>query len=158
MAYTKVNWQDLPSTQTPLNATNLNHMDDGIAAALTADNIKNTQTTSTTDTYSCTQINNKINTAGNSVTFNNEWRVGYKPPAGNFMTTVPIHNPNKKTVSYSNGFTVDIYMGGWQACTYSTSHILETELGIRIILPSGVTLTDGDVYLIRMNGTITVNN
>ena len=27
MAYTKVNWEDLPSTNTPLNATNLNKMD-----------------------------------------------------------------------------------------------------------------------------------
>lgn len=32
MAYTKVNWQDLPSTSTPRNATNLGHMDDGIEA------------------------------------------------------------------------------------------------------------------------------
>ena len=30
MAYTKVGWQDLPSTSTPRNATNLGHMDDGI--------------------------------------------------------------------------------------------------------------------------------
>lgn len=30
MSYTKINWQDLPSTTTPINATNLNHMDDGI--------------------------------------------------------------------------------------------------------------------------------
>lgn len=30
MAYTRVNWQDLPSTATPRNATNLNIMDAGI--------------------------------------------------------------------------------------------------------------------------------
>lgn len=30
MAYTRVNWQDLPSTATPRNATNLNNMDAGI--------------------------------------------------------------------------------------------------------------------------------
>ncbi len=30
MAYTRVNWQDLPSTNTPRNATNLNKMDAGI--------------------------------------------------------------------------------------------------------------------------------
>lgn len=30
MSYTKINWQNLPSTATPINATNLNHMDDGI--------------------------------------------------------------------------------------------------------------------------------
>lgn len=34
MSYTKINWQNLPSTTTPLNATNLNHMDDGIAEAV----------------------------------------------------------------------------------------------------------------------------
>lgn len=30
MAYTRVNWEDLPSTATPRNATNLNKMDIGI--------------------------------------------------------------------------------------------------------------------------------
>lgn len=32
MAYTRVNWENLPSTNTPLNATNLNKMDVGIAS------------------------------------------------------------------------------------------------------------------------------
>lgn len=32
MAYTRVNWENLPSTNTPLNATNLNKMDAGIAS------------------------------------------------------------------------------------------------------------------------------
>lgn len=32
MSYTRVNWQNKPSTATPINATNLNHMDAGIAA------------------------------------------------------------------------------------------------------------------------------
>ena len=30
MAYTRINWQDLPSTATPRNATNLNKMDSAI--------------------------------------------------------------------------------------------------------------------------------
>ena len=34
MAYTRVNWENLPSTNTPLNATNLNKMDAGIANAV----------------------------------------------------------------------------------------------------------------------------
>ena len=33
MAYTKINWQDLPSTDTPITADNLQHMDDGIEEA-----------------------------------------------------------------------------------------------------------------------------
>lgn len=57
MAYTKQTWSDLPSTTSPLNAARLNHMEDGIYDALTTDNIKTTQTTSSTDTYSCSYIN-----------------------------------------------------------------------------------------------------
>ena len=30
MAYKKVGWKDYPSTDTPINATNLDHMDAGI--------------------------------------------------------------------------------------------------------------------------------
>lgn len=33
MSYTKTNWQDLPNTTTPINATNLNKMENGIADA-----------------------------------------------------------------------------------------------------------------------------
>lgn len=33
MAYTKINWQDSPSTSTPITANNLNKMDNGIASA-----------------------------------------------------------------------------------------------------------------------------
>lgn len=41
MAYTKQTWVDLPSKTTPINATRLNHMENGIASANT------TATTST---------------------------------------------------------------------------------------------------------------
>lgn len=34
MSYTRVNWKNLPSTNTPVNATNLNKMDAGIANAV----------------------------------------------------------------------------------------------------------------------------
>lgn len=34
MSYTRVNWENLPSTNTPVNATNLNKMDVGIANAV----------------------------------------------------------------------------------------------------------------------------
>lgn len=33
MTYTKINWQDLPSTDTPITSENLGHMDDGIEEA-----------------------------------------------------------------------------------------------------------------------------
>ena len=34
MAYERVNWENLPSTNTPVNADNLNKMDKGIANAV----------------------------------------------------------------------------------------------------------------------------
>lgn len=44
MAYTKINWEDLPSTETPINKINLRHMDDGI------ENANNTKVVNTTNT------------------------------------------------------------------------------------------------------------
>ena len=54
MAYTKTNWHDLPNTTTPINATNLNKMEQGIYDAndkniITAQ-IPSDFTISTTDT------------------------------------------------------------------------------------------------------------
>lgn len=31
MSYIKINWEDYPSVKTPINADNLNHMDNGIS-------------------------------------------------------------------------------------------------------------------------------
>ena len=52
MVYTKTNW----TTSTPINPTNLNHIEDGIANSLTTEDIKTTQTNSDTATYSCNYI------------------------------------------------------------------------------------------------------
>ena len=52
MAYTKTNW----TTSTPINPTNLNHIENGIANSLTTEDIKTTQTNSNTATYSCNYI------------------------------------------------------------------------------------------------------
>lgn len=52
MAYTKTNW----TTSTPINPTNLNHIENGIANSLTTEDIKTTQTNSDTATYSCNYI------------------------------------------------------------------------------------------------------
>ena len=48
MAYTKQDWEDLPSKTTPINASRLTHMEDGIYDAnLTATQYRNGQMTST---------------------------------------------------------------------------------------------------------------
>ncbi len=50
MAYTKTNWQDLPNTTTPINATNLNKMEQGIYDANNKNIISATGTSSITAT------------------------------------------------------------------------------------------------------------
>lgn len=57
MAYTRVNWENLPSTNTPVNATNLNKMDAGIANLETE--IANRTSYSTNEVEIGKWINNK---------------------------------------------------------------------------------------------------
>ena len=60
MAYQKQIWENAPSTNSPLSADRLNHMEDGIDNAYKQ--IKNSYNTSTNDSYSCNYINNVIPT------------------------------------------------------------------------------------------------
>ena len=53
MAYERQNWVD---GTTICNAERMNHIEDGIANSLTAEDIKTTQTNSDTATYSCNYI------------------------------------------------------------------------------------------------------
>lgn len=79
MAYTKTNWQDLPSTSTPVNATNLNKMEtgiedahklvsNGILATITGNNVSLTST----DTLTLTlvqqeQVGNYFSISGGGI-------------------------------------------------------------------------------------------
>ena len=49
MAYKRVNWENLPSTKTPVNADNLNKMDEGIANAVQKKGYANYNGFATTD-------------------------------------------------------------------------------------------------------------
>lgn len=57
----KIQFKDLPNTDTPINATNLNAIQDNAEAM-----IKNAQNNSTTDTYSCDYLNPKVLYANNT--------------------------------------------------------------------------------------------
>lgn len=59
MAYEKQIWENLPSTNTPVSAERLNHMEDGIYEASTSTGIDvyNEYNTSTSDSYSCNYVN-----------------------------------------------------------------------------------------------------
>jgi len=51
MAYEKTNWQDSPSTSTPINATNLNHIEEGLYSTNNAIDKIQVKPYSTTDYY-----------------------------------------------------------------------------------------------------------
>ena len=75
MAYTKINWENLPSTNTPVNATNLNHMDQGIYDAndkniITAKTLSD-YTIQTTDTVEDVKTFSLYNSVGNKLTIEN---------------------------------------------------------------------------------------
>lgn len=58
MAYVKQVWENLPSTNTPLSADRLNHMEDGIYEANEElIEVHNSYSTSTSDSYSCNYVN-----------------------------------------------------------------------------------------------------
>lgn len=58
-SYTKTVWEDYPSTETPVNATNLNNIENGIETLYNNQTVVNdSYNTSTTETYSCNYVNN----------------------------------------------------------------------------------------------------
>ena len=58
MAYQKQIWENLPSTNTPVSAERLNHMEDGIHDANEGlIEVHNSYSTNTTDSYSCNYVN-----------------------------------------------------------------------------------------------------
>lgn len=61
MAYTKQIWENLPSTNTPITADRLNHMEDGIYDAYA---INNSYSTSQTTGYTSYYVNNNFEKKG----------------------------------------------------------------------------------------------
>lgn len=61
MAYTKQIWENLPSTNTPVSADRLNHMEDGIYDASL---VANSYNESNTNAYSCNYVNNNFEAKG----------------------------------------------------------------------------------------------
>ena len=119
--------------------------------------IKNEYSQSSNDSYSANYVNEKVSdleSVGKTVTFNNEWRNAYKAAAGNLTTTVPINNSTRTAPTFSN-LTGEVYINGWKECTLSIGYYTETEINIRLVPPTGTSLTDGNVYLIRFSGSIT---
>lgn len=74
MAYTKQTWEDLPSTNTPITASRLNHIEDGIESVETSLTPVTSYTETNTKGYSCDYIND-CNTYSTSETFTGKYWV-----------------------------------------------------------------------------------
>lgn len=125
----KINFQDLPSTSTPLNSTNLNQMQDNIEDAIIPIkliDISNTAPSSATigDMYYNT-TDNKIYTA----TGTNTWDSGSTPRYDGFYI-----NTSNNTLFYYNGSTL-IGVGG------SSSGIGGDTLPVGMIMPGAFSST-----------------
>ena len=88
MAYTRVNWEDLPSTDTPINAENLNKMDEGIYN--NSSNVGNLSSLNTVNksnlVYAINEVNKmNIMPPGANIEEFKAWLTTSAAPSANFM-------------------------------------------------------------------------
>lgn len=96
-SYTKTVWQDLPNTTTPVNATNLNNIENGIETLYNNQVVVNdSYNTSTDETYSCNYINNIIESGSNA---NGNW---IKYSDGTMICTARKQITTTRNTSYGN--------------------------------------------------------
>lgn len=107
MAYSKTTWIN---GTTPINATNLNHIEDGIASVESEiPEVKTTQTSSSTATYSCNYVNDVTGT------------IIYNNPSGatnNFQLTDSVANYKRIDIVYA---TNDGNIGTKTCYNYNTN-------------------------------------
>lgn len=124
-----------------------------------ADNkIVNTASNSQVDTYSCNYLNNNFNEIlkCKKVTFNNEWLICHKLYGGGLMVLVPILNPQKSYPTL-NITSAEIYTtSGWISVSFiGAQTVTITHLYLRFD-GTGLNLTEGNSYLMRLVGTVEV--
>ena len=114
MAYKKVGWKDYPDTTTPVNATNLNQMDEGIAAV---DQELTTQKETATDMQDTID---QLNTGLSELNLKMGNKLGYKQ-----IVTIKPNSSNKITFPYNSAGLI-IFNGAlaslfsmYQYCAFS---------------------------------------
>lgn len=119
MDYEKINWENQPSKKTPINATNLNHMDDGIYEAHERINANSIITTATGETILVTDSAKvppeNIKLFGKTTQVSTEGNQLFNPDILNGSTTCT-ENDGNITVTIS---TTDTYLVGSYSITGS---------------------------------------
>jgi len=125
MAYTRVNWEDLPSTDTPINAVNLNIMDEGI---YDLDNNRNVLYDGNIREYGDYTLNDNVNNydyievfAGRGTDF-----------GGNSVKIRRAQESGKILLYYNNNAGTEVYIHimkfSWSGTTFTYSQTTEIQL------------------------------
>ena len=89
---------------------------------------------------------------GTTLTLNNEWIMGYKASGDNFCVIIPFNNAYKRAV-YVSITSAEVYESGWKSLDYVGVTAMQTFVKLSFST-STASLTNGNVYLVRITGTI----
>lgn len=151
MAYTKINWQDLPNTTTPINATNLNKMDKGIADANGAVGVADYDNTSTYEINDLCIYQNIVYICTTAIATPEAFTVAHwKAVAFKDVLIVKSESSNvvtelNKRIDVSNINNAVIGIKGNAESSYRTGNVNITPANIGALSLSGGTLT-GSLY------------
>lgn len=148
----KINFENYPSTNSPINGTNLNLLQDNVENDIGLLNNLNT-TDKSNSVNAINEVNNKLL---KEISFSQSlWFYGMKVGGDTFQVMVPIYTGMKNpTVN----LTASVYStsSGWNDLNYSSCRVFDTFI-ILCFASNGIALENGNVYLVRMNGTINFN-
>ena len=119
--------------------------------------IVDTYSTSNTNGYSCSYVNDNIAnilTTMKSLTLLGDWYTAFKPSGSHPMVIIPIFNPaNSMPTTDFTSITIYDDTGNWVNCTVESKTYTKTQLVLT--LGTTATTTAGKCYIARLQGTIT---
>lgn len=119
--------------------------------------ITNTYSVAADKAYSCNYMNNSLEPC-KTIVFDNEWLFAFYPRGMGLNIIIPMYNPEQKSVSV-NLSNKEIFTGS-QWVTLG-NHQVNAVFPTFLILgfdTTGLGLDEGDSWLIRIKGTISVND
>lgn len=155
MAYTRTNWEDYPSTDTPINANNLNNIEDGIEEALD----RNILCAGLTNDISLTSDGTKIATPNKTILQVGSTSKLYLSTNGlyigegvnHIMISAMLH-AHIGTSTTQTAYNMMIYKNGEELLTSMNSGSLTGINHTKTISPSLVEVQQGDYFQFAFYG------
>lgn len=125
MAYERVNWENLPSTKTPINRTNLNKIEQGIYDnSLVVDAVTNTLNPTDTETYKTAELTEGQITdviGVNDILIKGQISQNGEPTPSSPVDVNVVSGSNVVSTSNKNLFNAQIQAGTYGQATYSVA-------------------------------------